>query len=411
MFKSSVAAGVAVALMLGVPAHAADIDVTHWWGAGSDKAAVAELARAFDATGNRWVDDAVGASFGEAYGVILSRILSGKPMGATLFVPGKDAGDLVAAGLMLDLTELAAQEDWRASVNPQLLDPCTFGGKVFCLPVSLHTRDWMWINRHVYESNGLAVPANWNEFLATAPQLQAKGIAPLAMASGRPTASALGAIELAVLGRETYVRIRKDRDIALAAGPEGRRAWEALDAARKLVDPAGSAAQWQDAVAQVARGEAAASIMGDAAGGELVAAGLAPGSDFDCLPGLGLAPVLETGGDFFFFPSNVDPEVTKAQLVLASSLLKAETQLAFNLKRGALPVRSDVDVAAANDCVKQGLDILGAGAPLPPASQMLDADSLALIADLQGAFFADSTITIEQAQARFVEIIKNAPPL
>ena len=135
------------------------------------------------------------------------------------------------------------------------------------------------------------------------------------------------------------------------------------------------------------------------------------GKDFDCLPGLGLTPVLDTGGDVFYFPKNADPEVTKAQLVLASTLLKKETQVAFNLKKGSLPIRLDVDISAANDCMKKGLEILKSGAAFPSGSQMLDRDSLNQITDLQNNFFADKNVTVDEAQAQFVEIIKNAPPL
>jgi glucose/mannose transport system substrate-binding protein len=40
-----------VVLPLGV-AQAADLEVTHWWTSGGEAAAVAEFAKAFDATGN-----------------------------------------------------------------------------------------------------------------------------------------------------------------------------------------------------------------------------------------------------------------------------------------------------------------------------------------------------------------------
>jgi hypothetical protein len=42
-------------------------------------------------------------------------------------------------------------------------------------------------------------------------------------------------------------------------------------------------------------------------------------------------------------------------------LARPATQVAFNLKKGSLPVRGDVDLAAANDCMKKGLDILAKG--------------------------------------------------
>ncbi|RUZ41088.1 carbohydrate ABC transporter substrate-binding protein, partial [Mesorhizobium sp. M7A.F.Ca.US.003.02.1.1] len=44
------------ALQFAGQAAATDLEVTHWWTSGGEAAAVAELAKAFDATGNHWVD-------------------------------------------------------------------------------------------------------------------------------------------------------------------------------------------------------------------------------------------------------------------------------------------------------------------------------------------------------------------
>ena len=56
----SLAAALAASIALPVTtAHATDLEVTHWWTSGGEAAAVAELAKAFDATGNKWVDGAI----------------------------------------------------------------------------------------------------------------------------------------------------------------------------------------------------------------------------------------------------------------------------------------------------------------------------------------------------------------
>ena len=47
------------------------------------------------------------------------------------------------------------------------------------MPVNLHSAQWMWTNRKVYKDAGLEPPKNWDEMVAAAPALQAKGIQPL----------------------------------------------------------------------------------------------------------------------------------------------------------------------------------------------------------------------------------------
>ena len=68
---------------------------------------------------------------------------------------------------------------------------------------------------------------------------------------------------------------------------------------------------------------------------------------------------------------------------MASTLVNPEVQVAFNLKKGSLPMRPDVDLSAANDCMKKGLEILDhSKAVFPNDVQMIDRDSLNQINDL-----------------------------
>jgi glucose/mannose transport system substrate-binding protein len=408
-----IAAGLALSasMFLTGAAYSADVEVTHWWTSGGEAAAVAEFAKAFDATGNKWVDGAIAGSGDVARPIIISRILGGNPMGATQLNPGKDAEDLVKAGLMLDLTELAKKEDWANVLRPKSqLESCTVDGKVVCVPVNLHSAQWMWTNRKVYKDAGLEPPKNWNEMIAAAPKLQEKGIIPLSMAEGWPVALMIQDLTVAIAGVDNFVKVYKDRDLAIAGGAEMAKVFQAIDAARKLVDPKTIVPQWNEAVGLVISGKAGANVMGDWAGGEFQVANMKAGEDYDCLPGLGVEPVLNTGGDVFYFPKNKDPEVEKAQLAMASMMVTKEVQVAFNLKKGSLPMRADVDLSAANDCMKKGLEILDKSTKVfPNDAQMIDRDSLNQIRDVMNEFFANPSVTPEAAQASFVEIIKNAP--
>ncbi|MFN0113561.1 MAG: ABC transporter substrate-binding protein [Paracoccaceae bacterium] len=401
----------ATALAGATSAMAADCEVTHWWTSGGEAAAVAEFAKAFDATGNKWVDGAIAGSGDVARPIIISRILGGNPMCATQLNPGKDADDLIAAGLMLDLTDLAVAEDWANILRPKSqMDSCTLDGKVYCVPVNLHSGQWMWTNRKVYEDLGIAPPQTWAEMVAAAPKLKEAGIIPLSLAEGWPIGLLTEDLIVAIAGVDNYVSVYQDRNMEMARGPEFAAVFQAIDQARQIIDPKTVVPQWNDAVALVIQGKAGANVMGDWAGGEFAVANLVAGKDFDCLPGLGVEPVLGTGGDVFYFPKNEDPEVTKAQLAMASSMVTKEVQVAFNLKKGSLPMRPDVDLSAANDCMKKGLEILDKGTKVfPNNSQMIDRDSLNQINDVMKEFFSDLSITPEQAQEQFAAIIEAAP--
>lgn len=401
-------------------ASATDLEVTHWWTSGGEAAAVAEFAKAFDATKdadgnpNKWVDGAIAGSGDVARPIIISRIMGGNPMGATQLNPGKDADDLIAAGLMTDITDLATKEDWAHILRPaSQLESCTVDGRVYCVPVNLHSAQWMWTNRKVFTDLGLEPPKDINELLADAPKLQAAGIQPLSMAQGWPVGLMVNDVLVAQAGVENFVKVYKDRDLSIAGGPEFAKIFETLASIRQYTPADKMVPQWNEAVGLVIQGKAAANIMGDWAGGEFQVAKMVAGQDYDCLPGLGVTPVLNTGGDVFYFPKNPDPKIQAAQLQLASLLVSKEVQVAFNLKKGSLPMRADVDLSAANDCMKKGLEILDHPANpdvvFPNDIQMIDRDSLNQINDLFTEFMANPDMAPADAQAKFVEIIKNAP--
>ncbi len=413
--KFTAALALSVSLFAAGAAKATDIEVTHWWTSGGEAAAVAEFAKAVDASGDHWVDGAIAGSGDVARPIIISRILGGNPMGATQLNPGHDADELIKAGLMLDLTDLATKDKWNDILRPKSqLASCTVDGKVYCVPVNLHSAQWMWTNRKVFADAGLEPPKNYAELVADAPKLKEKGIQPLSLAQGWPVGLLIGDLIVAVAGVDNYVKVYKDRDLAMAAGPEFGKVFEAVDAARTMIDQKQVTKQWNEAVGLVINGKAAANIMGDWAGGEFQVAKMVPGKDYDCLPGLGVTPVLNTGGDVFYFPKNKDPKVTAAQLKMASTLITPAVQVAFNLKKGSLPMRADVDLSAANDCMKKGLEILDhpkSSAVFPNDVQMLDRDSINQINDLMTNFFSKPDMKASDAQAKFVEIIKAAPKM
>jgi glucose/mannose transport system substrate-binding protein len=383
-----------------------DLEVTHWWTSGGEAAAVAEFAKAFDASGNKWVDGAIAGSGGTARPIMISRITGGDPMGATQFNHGRQAEELVQAGLMRDLSDLAAKEKWADLVNPKsLLDSCTLDGKIYCVPVNIHSQQWLWLSHKAFADAGVPVPKNWDEFVAAAPALEAAGKVPLAIGQ-QPwqTTLAFQVLLVALAGPDAYTKIFKDHDAAFAAGPEMAKVFAAADQARKM-SAKSTAQEWNQATTMVINGQAGGQIMGDWAQGEFQVAKQVAGKDYSCLPGLGVNEVIQTGGDAFYFPKVNDAAKSAAQEKLASIMMSKETQVAFNLKKGSLPVRGDVDLAAANDCMKKGLAILAKGNIISAPDQLMSADSLNQINDLFVEFFNKPDLTAADAQTRFADLV------
>ena len=391
------------------PLAATELEVTHWWTSGGEAAAVAEFAKAFDASGHTWVDGAIAGSGGTARPIMISRITGGDPMGATQFNHGRQAEELVQAGLMQDLTELAERENWAEIIQPaSLLESCTYEGKVYCVPVNIHSWQWMWLSREAFEKAGLEVPSDWNEFAAAAPKLREAGLVPLAMGS-QPwqSSGAFGVMLTALGGLDLWKKINVEKDAEAAAGPEMAAVFEAAAAAREFAEGT-NVQDWNQATNMVITGRAGAQIMGDWAQGEFQVAEQTAGEDYECLPGLGVNEIIDTAGDAFYFPKLDDAEKTQAQMDLASLMVSKEVQVAFNLKKGSLPIRGDVDLAAANDCMKKGLEILAAGKTMPSGDQVLSPDTQGQIEDLMVEFWSSDAMSAAEAQERYAEIIADA---
>ena len=397
------------ALCTATTAWAAELEVTHWWTSGGEAAAVAEFAKAFDATGHKWIDGAIAGSGGTARPIIISRIIGGDPMHATQLNHGRQAEELIEAGLLLDITDVAEAEGWADIVNPtSLLDSCTVDGRIFCAPVNIHSWQWIWLSHQAYADAGQDVPTNWDEFVAAAPALEAAGKIPLAMGQ-QPWQSngAFGVMAIAIAGLDAWSAVTIDKNADVAAGPEYAKVFEAAANARSFA--ANSNVQdWNQATNLVITGQAGGQIMGDWAQGEFQVAGQVAGEDYTCLPGLGVNKIISTGGDAFYFPKQNDPEIESAQKELAALLLSPEVQVNFNLKKGSLPVRGDIDLGTANDCMQQGLEILASGAILPDGNQTLSPDTQSQIEDLMVEFWNDPSYAAADAQAKYAEIIADA---
>ncbi|WP_421950531.1 ABC transporter substrate-binding protein [Pelagibacterium sp.] len=412
MKKFTVAASIAVALMSTTAVSAAELEVTHWWTSAGEAASIAEFARIFEEeTGHTWVDSALGGSGTGANPVIISRIIGGDPMGATQMNTGRDAEELIQAGLMRDLTDIAEEMNIRDFyVDETLLEPCTYEGRIYCFPINIHSWDWLWLSTAAYEEIGQPVPTNWNEYVESWPALEEAGILPFGLATGWPIDGVPGVLLAGIGGTDLVLAVNRDKSGDAVRGPEFRKVAEALEQLRTVISPDMMVPTFGDVGNQLLAGEAAGNIHGDWLQGDLQIAGGVPGENYECIPGLGLNDQLSGGGDSFFFPllpEGTDPEVLEAQTQLARILISPEAQLAFNLKKGSMPIRTDIDLEAANPCMQKALGLLGNGL-LPTGESTLTSDTQQQLNDLTKEFIDNDSITVDDYIERYATLIESA---
>jgi glucose/mannose transport system substrate-binding protein len=273
------------------------------------------------------------------------------------------------------------------------------------VPLNIHSIQWMWTSNAAFEKAGIDPVNNWEELKAAAPKLREAGILPLAMGAQGWQEAYLVHNFLSGTSEDLYYAVYRDKDEDTLNSDAVKAVFEELNAARDMY-AGGNVQDWNLATAKVINGEAAAQVMGDWAQGEFALAGQKAGQDYNCLIGMGGEPSISTGGDAFYFPLIDNADTTAAQKELAKVLISPESQVAFNLKKGSLPVRGDVDLAAAGPCMQKGLETLAAGKVITGTDQLITPDAVGQIQDLMAEFFG-SDMSSEDAHAAFVEIILN----
>ena len=412
MKKFAVVAAMATAFLGSTSAFAVDLEVTHWWTSAGEAAAIAEFAELFEEqTGNNWVDSALAGSGTGANPVIISRIIGGDPMGATQMNTGRDAEELIQAGLMRDLTPVVEEMGGLGFyVDESLLEPCMYEGGIYCLPINIHSWDWLWLSTAAYEEIGQPVPTNWDEYVASWPALQEAGILPFGLATGWPFSGVPGVLMSGLGGSDLVLAVNRDKSADAVRGPEFRKVAEALDDLRGVISPEMMVPSFGDVGNQILAGEAAGNIHGDWLAGDLQVAGGVAGEDYECLPALGLGDQLTGGGDSFYFPvlpDGTDPAVIQAQTDLAKILISPEGQLNFNLVKGSMPIRTDIDLSAANPCMQKAIGMLDNGL-LPSGDFALSSDTQQQLQDLNTEFLDDDSITVDDYVERYASIIESA---
>jgi glucose/mannose transport system substrate-binding protein len=414
MKKLSVAALMVAATLGGVSASKAyDLNVVHWWTSGGESAAVSVFAKEFDADGqDHWVDGAI-ADGGTARAAIMQRVLGGDPPGAAQFNPGREYEELIQNNLLLDLADVAKEGDWDNVIRPKgIAAACHVDDHWWCVPVNIHSWNWAWVSIPAFTKAGRELPKSVDEFLADAPKLKDAGIIPFAIGGdggGWQIAGAFGVIQTAELGLADREKLLKDKDESVAMGEAQKTALTIFKGLKQYTDDGYAPRNWNDTTALVIQDKAALQIMGDWARGEFGVAGEKPGVDYDCLAMPIEHPTVSTDGDVFVFPKQSDPNAEAAQKRLAALMISPRVQALFNNAKGSMPVRDDVDMSLADPCMVKGLGIIKDPANIQVAGgRWLTEDTNNQINALMTQFFSDDAMTVDEAQQKYWDILKNA---
>jgi glucose/mannose transport system substrate-binding protein len=376
--KHALAACVAAMGFMGV-AHAQKAEVIHWWTSGGEAAAIKEFASAYTKAGGTWVDTPVAGGGGSAARtVIINRTIGGDPPMAAQFNYGKQYEEIIKEGLLNNLDDVAAKGNWDKILPEKIKGQVKVNGHYYAVPVNLHNENWIWYNKAVLAKAGVTKdPANLDEIFAAMDKVKATGVTALALGGqGWQENIAFRSILIATGGKDLYLKTLKNKDVS---GPGFLKAVENFKKLKSYIDPGSPGRDWNLATGMVIDGKAGFQLMGDWAKGEFINANKTAGKEFGCFMAGGANSPYSIGGDVFVFPRNKAAGSADTQKKLAEMMISPAIQVAFNNKKGSIPIRTDVDLSGVDICAAGGVKAV-------KENRLIEGIDDLLSPDVKGAF-------------------------
>jgi len=329
----------------------------HQWATGSDAASIAKLGEMFEAKGGKWEQTAISGHTANTLAKLRADVVAGNAP-AAVQLKGPEIAEWDKTGGTANLDDLAASEGWDKVVAPELLPVMKPNGHWVAAPMNIHRINWIWGSTKVMQEAGIAdLPKTWEEFNADCEKVIATGKICLSHSTADWTDSTV--FEVIVYGMDLDLY----RKAFVEGDPDALRSdgmIKALDELRlimsKYTDPGMVGREWDSMSQLVGKGDAAFHIMGDWTIGLLKAGGFEEGKDYVCAqaPTDWGKPGFILNADSVVFFQQKDADYQEGQKLLASTIMSPEFQTVFNISKGSIPARLDVDLSNGfNPCQQQ----------------------------------------------------------
>jgi glucose/mannose transport system substrate-binding protein len=339
------------------------LEVLHWWTSGGEAAALNVLKGDLEAQGIEWVDSPIAGGGGtQAMTVLRSRATAGNPPAAVQML-GFDILDWAELGVLANLNDLAAKENWDEVIPDALKKFSKYEGQWIAAPVNVHSTNWVWANKKIMDELGIAVPImSWEDYVAALDKVQAAGY--IALAHGGQAwqdATIFDGVVISAGGPQFYKKTLIDQDDAALRSDTMLEAFRRMSKLRTYVDDNFSGRDWNLASSMVIEDKAGFQMMGDWAKGEFFNAGKVAGVDFVAFRTPGTQGTVTFNSDQFVM-FEVEKAKQGAQTLMASAVMSPSFQIAFNTVKGSVPARTDVSDAEFTIIGKKGMKDLAEAA-------------------------------------------------
>jgi len=408
-----IAAAAAALMGASLVVNAGEVEVLHYWTSGGEAKAATALKATLQAKGHSWKDFAVAGGGGDsAMTVLKSRVVSGNAPAAAQ-IKGPSIQEWGAEGVLANLDDVAKANNWDALLPKVVSDVMKYKGSYVAVPVNVHRVNWLWANPEALKKANTKMPTTWDEFFVTAEALKKAGIIPVAHGGQNwQDFTTFESVALGVGGAEFYKKALVQLDPASLKGATMQKVLTTFKHVKDYTDKNAPGRDWNLATAMVIKGEAGMQLMGDWAKGEFIAAGKTPGKDFLCAAAPGTANAFTFNVDSFAMFKLKSNANVQAQKDMAAAIMAPEFQETFNLNKGSIPVRLNMDMSKFDDCAKLSakdfVSTAKSNTLVPSIAHGMAVSSAAegAIKDVVSQFWNTDTMTADQAMDRLVAAAK-----
>lgn len=413
--RSTCAAIATLGMLTTVAVAEPKTNMLHQWAQGAEAAAIARLGEMFEAAGGTWEQTSIAGHTSNTLAKLRSDVVAGNAP-AAVQLKGPEIAEWDATGATADLDETAAAQGWDDVVAAELLSVMKPTGKWVAAPMNIHRVNWLYSSKKILDELGLAVPATWDEFNSACDKIVAAG--KTCIAHGAADWADSTTFDDIVYGMDIdlYRKAFQEADLDALRSEGMVKAFAQLRKMVGYMDDGIQGRSWEQSMAMTFDGKAAFFLMGDWTVASANLAGYKEGVDYYC----GQAPV-DWGGTGFilnsdsvvFFKQN-DTDYIEGQKLLAEIIMSPEFQVTFNVAKGSIPARTDVDLSTGGftQCQQQGLADLKTSVAEGTLVRSM-AHNMTVLQKFRGAmmeviteFVSDDSITPEEAANQLADAVE-----
>lgn len=390
-------------------------NMMHQWAQGSEAAAIAKLGEMFEAKGGKWEQTAISGHTSNTLAKLRSDVVAGTAP-AAVQLKGPEIGEWNSTGATANLDELAKSEGWDDVVAPELTSVMKPTGNWVAAPMNIHRVNWLYSSPSILKEAGLEVPKTWAEFNAACDKIIAIG--KTCIAHGAADWSDTTTFDSVVYGMDIdlYRKAFQEADLDALRSQGMIDAFAQLRKMKGYMDDGINGRSWEQSMTMTMTGEAAFFLMGDWTVASANLAGFKEGEDYLCnqtpVDWGGTGYILNADSVVFF--NQKDPDYVEGQKLLASTIMSPEFQVTFNVAKGSIPSRTDVDLSVGGftNCQQASLADLKASVEEGTLVRSM-AHNMTVLQKFRGAmmeviteFVADDSISPEEAANQLADAVE-----